>query len=234
MEFTVSYTASFTCSFDKNNPLDNSCSRNALITVATQTKTPLANEIWARLVAGNSAVFKRIFPKLGKNTPIEALVDMPAASNVTYTDKTTGNPIQAGNPDSARAGTSAELYFPHIGGVQEYFLDAIQTAIRPKGFGKPIVSGKPPGGNLPPGGNYGLCEKPQTPPDYVPSGGCQISTSGYCNWTNLRNYWSTDRAAKQASIICGAESGGDPTATNCSCLSGGSWDYSIGLFQINL
>ncbi len=43
-----------------------------------------------------------------------------------------------------------------------------------------------------------------------------------------------NKRATQASIICNAESGGNPNALNDGCLSGKSVDYSVGLFQINL
>jgi hypothetical protein len=43
-----------------------------------------------------------------------------------------------------------------------------------------------------------------------------------------------NKRATQASIICNAESGGDPNALNDGCLTGKSVDYSVGLFQINL
>ncbi len=42
------------------------------------------------------------------------------------------------------------------------------------------------------------------------------------------------KRATQASIICNAESGGNPDAANTGCLTGNTVDYSIGLFQINL
>ncbi len=80
------------------------------------------------------------------------------------------------------------------------------------------------------------------------SGECKPITddSSPCSINNLRqvlaeypaNAHLSDREltkrAKQGSIICNAESGGNPQARNEGCLSGTSVDYSIGLFQINL
>ena len=50
----------------------------------------------------------------------------------------------------------------------------------------------------------------------------------------LREPRFSERAAIEASCICAVESGGNLTAFNNSCVSGGSADYSVGLFQINL
>jgi hypothetical protein len=124
---------------------EQSCEKIANIYLSTITKTPQATGVWSRLVAGATSVFKRFFPKMGKdNSPVEAVLDIPAASKVTYsaTDES-GNsvPLKAVNP-SGRLGDSPELYFPHLGSVQEYFIKAIQTALRPKGYGYPILSGE--------------------------------------------------------------------------------------------
>lgn len=42
------------------------------------------------------------------------------------------------------------------------------------------------------------------------------------------------KRAIQASIVCNAESGGNPNAFNDGCLTNQTVDYSVGLFQINL
>lgn len=47
------------------------------------------------------------------------------------------------------------------------------------------------------------------------------------NFPNENQRWN-------ASVICHAESGGDPGKTNKGCVNGSSLDYSIGLFQVNL
>jgi len=42
------------------------------------------------------------------------------------------------------------------------------------------------------------------------------------------------KRATQASMICNAESGGNPNSLNDGCIKGTTVDYSVGLFQINL
>jgi hypothetical protein len=104
----------------------------------TITKTPKADEVWSRLVAGEAGVFKRIFPKVEEGAPVEAIKDIPAASPVSYRSLD-GTPIIIGNPSNQRSG--AELYFPHIGGIHQYFLQCIQTALRPEGWGEGCLTG---------------------------------------------------------------------------------------------
>lgn len=66
-------------------------------------------------------------------------------------------------------------------------------------------------------------------------GSCSFA-SGYCSVENLMRpeYFGNQTAAEKASMVCNKESGGDPFAANKQCLTGGTYDYSIGLFQINL
>jgi hypothetical protein len=125
------------CTPDAPDPQD--CTINPQITLDLITKTPLADEAFSRLVAGDSSVFKRLFPQVGPNAPVEAIADIPAATRVTYTSD---DPITVGNPSSQRSGP--ELYFPHIGSIHQYFLKCIQTALRPQGFGEGCLSA--PGG----------------------------------------------------------------------------------------
>lgn len=124
------------------SPPNPSCTKNFQLSLGLLTKTPLADEAWARLVAGTSSVFKRIFPKIGENSPLVSILDIPAATQVNYTG---AGLISAGNPGTLRDAQSAELYFPHIGGIHEYFLQCIQTALRPKGYGEVCESGALPG-----------------------------------------------------------------------------------------
>ncbi len=198
--------------------LTQTCSNGATIAMQTVTQTPLADEIWSRLVAGPAAVFKRIFPKIedAPGRPIRRLWDIPAASPVNYI--VSGGAL-AGNPSSGRLGSQAELYFPHIGGIHEYFLNCIQKTLRPKGFGQGCVSAPA----FDPYDPYG------SPPS---AGRCQLGT-GFCSPTYLSR-WFTGCHANQASVICNRESGGNPSALNDGCTTGRSVDYSVGLFQINL
>jgi len=148
-------------------PLEQECTVNFNVFLNTITETPLANEVWGRLVAGPSAIFKRIFPKIDEGQPIEGIVDIPGATKVTFI--TTGGIAFAGNP-GMRRGTSAELYFPHLGGVHEYFLKCIQKTLRPLGHadeacmsGDPAILGtcgenftrfNPPGSTTPQAADY--------------------------------------------------------------------------------
>ncbi|OGM15803.1 hypothetical protein A2V97_03470 [Candidatus Woesebacteria bacterium RBG_16_42_24] len=130
------------CNAQRPNP---SCPATAQVVLNTVTKTPLVDDIWSRLVAGVSGVFKRIFPKVAPGAPVEGILDIPAATGVTYSAEINNVPVPvaAGNPGNQR-GPAAELYFPHIGGIEQYFLQCIQTALRPQGFGEVCPSGEPP------------------------------------------------------------------------------------------
>lgn len=78
------------------------------------------------------------------------------------------------------------------------------------------------------------------------AGDCEVLTSGPCSVENLKGKianWPGNESlsdpeitirAKQASMICSAESGGNANAINRGCTTGESVDYSVGLFQINL
>jgi len=134
----LSYDAEFSCDFDINET-EKVCTKQTSVRLSVLTKTPLADDVWSRTVAGPSAIFKRIFPKVGPGGAILGILDIPAATKVTYTGADF-----AGNPDNQRSGEGAELYFPHVGGISEYFLTGIQTILRPKGYGKQILSGQAP------------------------------------------------------------------------------------------
>jgi len=140
---TLSYSAEFSCDFDTDDFTDTyspGCNKEVLASLSLITETPKADEAWSRLVAGPSGIFKRIFPKIGEGGAILGLLDIPGATNVTYSGD---GLVYAGNPGNERSGESAELYFPHVGGISEYFLKGIQTILRPKGFGEQIISGAP-------------------------------------------------------------------------------------------
>ncbi len=134
---TLSYDAEFSCIFDRN-ATESACTKEALVSLSVLTKTPLADDVWSRTVAGPAAIFKRIFPKVGPGGAILGILDIPAATKVNYVGADF-----AGNPGNQRSGEGAELYFPHIGGISEYFLKGIQTTLRPKGYGEQVLSGAP-------------------------------------------------------------------------------------------
>lgn len=109
------------------------CTTQVTISFRTVTKTPLADEVWSKLVAGPAGAFRRIFPQIEdeEGRPIRRLWDIPAATNVTYS-VLTGN-VSVATPDP-------KLFFPHIGGVHEYFLNCIQKTLRPQGYGQGCIS----------------------------------------------------------------------------------------------
>lgn len=114
---------------DADPPLTQDCTRPIYARLQLQTKTPLADQIWSRLVSGPSGVFKKFAPKPGPEGPLECILDMPAGSGYTY--EFDGQQL------------SGQLYFPHIGGIYEYFLKGIQSFLRPQGYGNSIVVGSP-------------------------------------------------------------------------------------------
>ncbi|MCH7730565.1 hypothetical protein IID21_03505 [Patescibacteria group bacterium] len=128
----------YQCGAQCSSPPPPTCTKNLNLSLGLNSNTPLADDIWSRLVAGSSSVFKRIFPKIGEGGPLVSILDIPAATKVSYSGD---GLISAGNPGTQRSGESAELYFPHIGGLQEYFLECIQTTLRPQGYGKVCESG---------------------------------------------------------------------------------------------
>ncbi len=125
------------------SPPNQTCTKTASVILNTVTETPLTDDIWSRLVAGPMGVFKRIFPKVEVGAPIEGILDIPAATGVSFSATLNGNPapLYAGNPSNQRS--ALELYFPHVGGIHEYFLKCIQQALRPQGFGEGCLSGAP-------------------------------------------------------------------------------------------
>ncbi len=205
------------------------CTNQVPIALQVITKTPLANDIWKKLVAGPASVFRRLFPQIEdvEGRPIRRIWDIPAVTNAVYRSLQ-GDPVFAG---TGSPGSQAEIYFPHIGGIHEYFLNCIQKTLRPQGFGQGCVSGPPPLGNIT---GEGSCAVPPPPPGpVVGSGDCEIPQTGFCSPGFLGQFFSGCHV-NQAAIICARESGGNPSAINCGCLLGTSVDYSVGLFQINL
>lgn len=120
---------------------NDTCQREIYIPVSVQIKPPSLDETWNTFVAGGMSIAKRIFPQLGAGTPYTELKDIPGNSPAFYTSTHTAgsiNPLQevtlAGNPSANRPGSTAQIYFPHIGSVYDYFLKGIQKALRPKGI----------------------------------------------------------------------------------------------------
>lgn len=129
------------------------CSAEIYATIASVSKTAYADEIWQNTVAGNNSIFRRMFPKTGATSPVTCILDTPAQSPATYTLNSNSSPglslfrviepdgssIKGSGGNSGSNSIDANLYFPHYGGVLDYFLNGIQTALRPKGFGGPPI-----------------------------------------------------------------------------------------------
>jgi len=174
----LSYDLEFSCEYEIPDigwsPRE--CRKDVLVSLGTITETPLADEIWSKLVAGPQGVFKRIYPKVGEGGAIECLADIPAATKVDYQGEGLGSVT---NP-AERSGQSPELYFPHLGGVYEYFLKGIQTALRPKGYGEQVITGQNCENLTCSSGKIG------TLPDLPSAGGsCRLSGSGQLASANL-------------------------------------------------
>jgi hypothetical protein len=130
------------CGIDCSPP-NPSCTVKPQVRMNTITESPLVDDVWSRLVAGPMGVFKRIFPRVESGAPIEGILDIPGATGVSFSllGAPAGVTLSAGNPSNQRS--ALELYFPHVGGIHEYFLKCIQQALRPQGFGEGCLSGAP-------------------------------------------------------------------------------------------
>lgn len=123
------------------------CNAQVYVTIKTLTKTPSAQEIFDQTVADSGSIFRKIYPKVDENAPVDCIADIPTVTKVTY-DPEDSQPPPGGSQEfkvkkhpEDGGGDSPELTFPHIGSVYEYFLKGIQTALRPKGYGEQPISG---------------------------------------------------------------------------------------------
>lgn len=122
------------------------CNAEVAIVVVTDVKTPNADEIFSTTVADSGSTFRKIYPKVGEGAPVTCIADIPTVTSVKY-DASESQVPRGGslefkvdkNPEDGGGGS--ELTFPHIGSIYEYFLNGIQTALRPQGYGTKIVSG---------------------------------------------------------------------------------------------
>jgi hypothetical protein len=141
---TVNFKATYTCTFTPNSasasgtlvgnlPAGVTCGK-AIASLGIFTQTPLAQQNWDSLVGGNMSVFKKMYPKVGVNTPVTEIKEIPASSKTTY-QATDGNGVAAGSTTTAGDGAASAtgiVYFPYIGGIKDYFLEGIQKALRPQ------------------------------------------------------------------------------------------------------
>lgn len=147
----LSYTAKFTCKFGLLGT--QWCTKNVAIGLSTQSKIPLIDDVWSRLVAGPMSIVKRIFPKTNSLGSLGLMKDFPGSTNINYT-----------STDVSITQSSTDLKIPHLGGIQEYFLNGIQTALRPKGYGNYITFGDYAPEDVPEGVCDGEVFKKYNPP----------------------------------------------------------------------
>ncbi len=216
----VNFTAKITCVVNQNaDGTFPPCKVSAWVADYTvQTETPEIDNVWNRLVGGQASVFRMIYPKVGEGTPVTKIKDLPGSTIAQYSTTGTGADVNAlvGNPDTHAGGP--QVFFPHLGGISDYFLKGIQKALRPQGFTDNEVA-----------------DQDTTTSSGGIVGSCQNAPAPYCDVNNLLPYFGNDvTKAENASQICMRESGGSPAAQNLSCTNQTGGDYSIGLFQINM
>ena len=105
------------------------CEKPAIVAMTVFTKTPKAEEMWERFVGGSFSIFKRMFPQVGPGAPVEEIEDLPGVTTANYTSG--AEQTLAGDPQGSRPGSSAQLFFPHLGSIYDYFLQGIQKALNP-------------------------------------------------------------------------------------------------------
>lgn len=123
------------CTFSPGN-----CEVEVTPAVSIFTRVPYAEEVWSRFVNGTMSIFKRMYPKIEENAPIDEIKDIPASTNATYTQEG-ADEVAAGDPSENRDGKRAQIFFPHIGSIQDYFLQGIQKALRPFDLSEPPAVG---------------------------------------------------------------------------------------------
>ncbi len=112
------------------------CTHDVFVSMSMFTKVPNIQEDWDRLVNGAASIFKRFWPLTGPEDSIATLKDIPGVTTVGYTAQGGGanNTVSAlaGDPNASRDGGQAQLFFPHLGSIDQYFLKDIQKALRPE------------------------------------------------------------------------------------------------------
>lgn len=170
VEGNMVYSGEFTCDFNLSYPIPGDPPVSSVCDIEIKTALslyvgqPKEEEVWNRLVNGTTSIFKKIFPKLGVDSaPIDYIRDIPAITSAIYSSNSADPDIQifAGDDSKnpARSGTQAKIFFPHVGSLYDYFLEGIQLALRPQGYGGSIGSGDATGaaGDDPP-----ICKDPIT------------------------------------------------------------------------
>jgi hypothetical protein len=127
------------------------CNAEVAIVIKTILRAPNLDNIFATTTADSGSTFRKIFPKVEEGAPVSCIADIPGVSAVTYNADESDTPRGKGRAGTSEfkvtnypidgGGSGSELTFPHVGSIYEYFLKGIQTALRPKGYGEPLVNG---------------------------------------------------------------------------------------------
>ncbi len=118
------------------------CKGVVYVEIRTAPKIPNIDQITDNTVTGPESTFRRIFPKTGEDAPVSCIADIEGKSKIKYEPKSPNtNLIRVDGPGGGSKPDNASIYFPKLGTIYEYFLKGIQTALRPKGYGEPIVNG---------------------------------------------------------------------------------------------
>jgi hypothetical protein len=120
-----------------------SCSKDVYVAMGLYTNSPNLTEDYDRLVNGSMGIFKRFYPKVGVDSVLTEIKDIPGAATVNYSASGANVEALAGSPGLNRGGSEAQIFFPHLGSVEEYFLKGIQKALRPQGFDSEPLPGQP-------------------------------------------------------------------------------------------
>src|SRR3990167_3180418 len=140
------------------------------------TRTPLLDEIWGRSVESRQSVFRRIYPRIipvpdDIGTLAFEILDLPGVTTANYSSTDLDIQVFAGN--FTRSGARADIFYPHLGGIYEYFLIGIREALLPYSSSARVrqLASRPPPAVLPIACNW----NPVTSScDYfVPGGRCQ-------------------------------------------------------------
>jgi hypothetical protein len=130
--------------------VNNECEFTALTATEVPNATPLIEELWTHLVAGNMGIFRIFYPEFSTpSAPITILKNLPGYTNLDYyaqnigvedaeiVCENEGTPTElctrtySGSPPFQIPGTEAKMFFPYLGGIYEHFLEDIQCALRP-------------------------------------------------------------------------------------------------------
>ncbi len=118
------------------------CQGTIAIDIRMVSKVPYADEIYNSTTAGANSTFRKMFPKVQEGAPVSCVSNLPSFTSVQYVNKLNMEGMKVINPLNQNTTDNPQLYFPHFGSVYDLFLKGIQTALRPQGYGEPVIDGK--------------------------------------------------------------------------------------------